>query len=64
GSGGSANDAASSKCLVCGGTGRCSGCNGRARIYVTGYGYTAGEYVDCSACSGTGQCTRCNGTGR
>lgn len=48
------------KCTACGGTGRCSGCNG------AGYKSTSSALrskVVCLVCRGTGQCKSCNGTG-
>lgn len=53
----------SSQCTVCHGTKVCPTCNGQKHSYVTGYGVTDGEYVDCQGCYGTGQCWHCGGSG-
>ena len=40
-------------CLMCLGTGDCTGCGGNGRFM---------EYV-CAVCAGTGVCSECNGSG-
>lgn len=48
------------RCGICHGSGICQACMGKRRYYVTGYGVTESEYVDCQACKGTGKCKYCN----
>ena len=53
-------------CTSCGGSGVCSGCNGRRGKYQD-VGYYIGEerleWINCGSCNGTGRCPICHGRG-
>ncbi len=45
------------RCSICGGSGRCTSCNGRGTSTITGHTET------CNACRGDGRCRNCWGKG-
>ena len=49
-------DVGKETCTVCGGSGKCSWCDGS--------GWTIWQLQECSHCGGTGKCSNCDGTGK
>ena len=47
-------------CKGCGGTGKCSTCDGKGTIMSNSTIFTN----KCKKCDGSGNCTVCNGTGK
>lgn len=54
------NTGSDGSCWACHGSKICTVCYGKRKYYVSGYGVTAGTYVNCAGCNGTGRCSYCS----
>lgn len=65
-SGGGSSYSSSQTCRSCGGSGRCTGCNGEGKYWVDSGLYTGSgsrTRVNCGSCGGSGRCRVCYGRG-